>query len=420
MYNSKKQSIQKSLGVVLLGTLLATQNAGAYAQEEKTSTEKSTQEAKAQDEKKDSTVDYSQLTIKELGAKLETAEKKEAELKDKFEKAEENSKNKTAEVKKISTELKKEVAETKAVAEELRKVEEETAKAEENLKITLDRVYGEDGSGIFPTSNISPTVGADKVDKALTEKKEAEKKKEEVSKKIDSTWEEQELLASKIETKEAEKAAVKATNESRKELNKVESEITKIEDAIIEKEEEVLEKQEAAEGTSEKVSAFDNSEVGEDNTSEEVVKKSGKREKVGDGKKKRHPINGSYTTTSPYGVYRQIGSYSDVHNGIDWVTGRANEKIYSADKGVVTFAGYDGYGGLGVIVKHPDGYYSYYWHLAHGSLTVNVGDQVEAGEMVGIMGTTGLSTGVHLHFQVGTDGNHGPTVDPVAWLNGKL
>lgn len=92
----------------------------------------------------------------------------------------------------------------------------------------------------------------------------------------------------------------------------------------------------------------------------------------------------------------------------------------AAADGVVTFAGYDGYGGIGVVVKHEDGFYSYYWHLAPNTMTVKVGDKVKAGDKVGIMGTTGLSTGVHLHFQVGYDGNHGPTVDPIKWLKGEL
>lgn len=106
--------------------------------------------------------------------------------------------------------------------------------------------------------------------------------------------------------------------------------------------------------------------------------------------------------TSPFGAVRDLflqdGSvHSDVHNGVDLVynDGRVDAPIYSVDEGEVVFAMADSAGGLGVIVKHSH-YYSYYWHLS--KIEVTEGEYIEAGAYLGTMGTTGLSTGVHLHL----------------------
>ena len=84
------------------------------------------------------------------------------------------------------------------------------------------------------------------------------------------------------------------------------------------------------------------------------------------------------------------------HKGID-ITGKST--IMAADNGVVEFAGYKK-GGLGnvVIIDHKNGFKTVYAHLK--SIKVKKGQTVEKGEAIGIMGSTGNSTGVHLHFEV--------------------
>ncbi|MBW5448758.1 peptidoglycan DD-metalloendopeptidase family protein [Cohnella sp. CFH 77786] len=89
-----------------------------------------------------------------------------------------------------------------------------------------------------------------------------------------------------------------------------------------------------------------------------------------------------------------------MHNGID-IVGRSS--ILAADNGVVEFAGYKS-GGLGnmIIIDHKNGFKTVYGHMK--SLKVKKGQIVEKGDTIGIMGSTGHSTGTHLHFEIHLDG----------------
>ena len=86
------------------------------------------------------------------------------------------------------------------------------------------------------------------------------------------------------------------------------------------------------------------------------------------------------------------------HKGIDLVGDRS---IKASDEGVVTFAGQQsGYGNV-IIINHRNGYETVYGHL--NSIDVKVGQIVEKGEIIGVMGNTGRSTGTHLHFEIKKD-----------------
>jgi murein DD-endopeptidase MepM/ murein hydrolase activator NlpD len=96
--------------------------------------------------------------------------------------------------------------------------------------------------------------------------------------------------------------------------------------------------------------------------------------------------------TSSYGM-----RWGSMHKGIDIVS--SNRNILTADTGVVTYAGNkgDGYGNK-IIIDHKNGYQTLYAHLS--KITVKRGDIVEKGDKIGIMGSTGDSTGTHLHFEI--------------------
>ncbi|MGC6767452.1 murein hydrolase activator EnvC family protein [Enterococcus sp. LJL51] len=108
----------------------------------------------------------------------------------------------------------------------------------------------------------------------------------------------------------------------------------------------------------------------------------------------------SVIVTSGYG-YREdpTGISGNFHDGIDF-GGSSSTVIMAVKSGTVEVAGYDGMSGNYVIVNHGDSYYSYYAHLS--SYTVSQGQTVTLGQQVGFMGTTGNSTGVHLHFAIAT------------------
>lgn len=108
--------------------------------------------------------------------------------------------------------------------------------------------------------------------------------------------------------------------------------------------------------------------------------------------------------TSTFGnrTHPITGVAGTMHNGIDIAAGvNGSASITAADSGKVVKASDtgDGYGNC-VIIQHSDNYYTLYGHMAPGSLKVNVGDEVTAGQQIGVMGTTGNSTGNHLHFEI--------------------
>ena len=93
--------------------------------------------------------------------------------------------------------------------------------------------------------------------------------------------------------------------------------------------------------------------------------------------------------------------YQDVHNGVDFV-GPDGTPIYSYRDGVVISSEIGLDGGEGIVIQHDNGLYSYSWHLQSGSRTVQVGETVKAGQMIGRQGSTGMVTGSHLHFGLST------------------
>ena len=112
--------------------------------------------------------------------------------------------------------------------------------------------------------------------------------------------------------------------------------------------------------------------------------------------------------SSGFGMRRHpITGVDKMHNGVD-VAAPAGAPIRSPASGVVSFAGSRGGYGLFVIVDHGNGVETRYAHQQR--LDVRAGDRVEAGQVVGAVGATGLATGPHLHFEVRRDGT---PVDPV-------
>ena len=118
-------------------------------------------------------------------------------------------------------------------------------------------------------------------------------------------------------------------------------------------------------------------------------------------------------TSSPFGgrISPITGQIDEMHTGQDFAISCGNQ-VFSAAGGVVTFAGWHNYGGGNrVVVDHGNGLSTSYNHMS--SISVKVGQKLERGDQVGLSGTTGASTGCHLHFEVIVDDE---TVDPMGWL----
>ncbi|GAA1688331.1 hypothetical protein GCM10009792_05160 [Microcella alkalica] len=103
------------------------------------------------------------------------------------------------------------------------------------------------------------------------------------------------------------------------------------------------------------------------------------------------------------------------HKGVDWTPGEGTPVGSIAD-GVVTAVGYDGTFGLRVEIEHViDGQAvtTLSAHLQDGSVPVSVDQTVEVGQLIGAVGSTGQSTGPHLHFEIHVGG---APINPVPWL----
>lgn len=103
--------------------------------------------------------------------------------------------------------------------------------------------------------------------------------------------------------------------------------------------------------------------------------------------------------TSRYGYRRNpfTGRGREMHSGVD-LKGRRGEAVKTTATGRVTYAGYMGAYGNVVMVKHNNGYETRYAHLSR--LKVRKGQYVEVGTIIGLLGSTGRSTGPHLHYEV--------------------
>ena len=120
----------------------------------------------------------------------------------------------------------------------------------------------------------------------------------------------------------------------------------------------------------------------------------------------------SYTITSTFGMrVHPVLGYERMHNGVD-MAAPAGTPIYAAKSGKVTTASYQS-GGAGyyVSINHGDGFSSIYMHMTR--YIVSAGQYVNAGQVIGYVGSTGISTGNHLHFGISYKGTY---VNPMKYI----
>jgi murein DD-endopeptidase MepM/ murein hydrolase activator NlpD len=128
------------------------------------------------------------------------------------------------------------------------------------------------------------------------------------------------------------------------------------------------------------------------------------------------PISPEYPTTSPFGTRRSYngGPYASYHEGQDFGV-PAGVPVLAPGAAVVALAEELNVRGTAVILDHGGGVFSGYWHLSE--LRVSVGQSVAVGDVIGISGNTGLSTGAHLHWELRI---YGIGVDPMQFIDTPL
>ncbi len=125
------------------------------------------------------------------------------------------------------------------------------------------------------------------------------------------------------------------------------------------------------------------------------------------------PVSGGISTQ-----YKVAGAMwsSGYHTGVDFIAAMGTS-VKAVGAGTVVSAGWSGAYGNEVVIRHADGKYSQYAHLSQ--LSVSSGQSVTAGQSIGLSGSTGNSTGPHLHFEIRTSPSYGSDMDPIAYLRSK-
>ncbi|MBR4308723.1 MAG: M23 family metallopeptidase, partial [Oscillospiraceae bacterium] len=132
----------------------------------------------------------------------------------------------------------------------------------------------------------------------------------------------------------------------------------------------------------------------------------------GNGESFFFPVEYCSKLTSPYGyrVHPVTGKYT-LHNGVDLAAAKGT-KIYATKSGKVTTAVYNYSWGYYVVINHLDGFSSLYGHMTN--FVVSEGEYVKRGQLIGYMGSTGWSTGPHLHFTIYYNG---ASVNPMNYIS---
>ncbi len=135
---------------------------------------------------------------------------------------------------------------------------------------------------------------------------------------------------------------------------------------------------------------------------------------VGDSTYWAWPTNKPYIITSRFG-WRNVFGSNDFHEGLDISGTGRNSPIYSIQNGVVIKTGYSNSMGNFIYINHNNGYYSVYMHLS--KILIKKDDTVIKGQTIGLMGSTGRSTGTHLHLGIFINGSpyssKGKVIDPL-------
>jgi murein DD-endopeptidase MepM/ murein hydrolase activator NlpD len=113
---------------------------------------------------------------------------------------------------------------------------------------------------------------------------------------------------------------------------------------------------------------------------------------------------------SSFGIRRHpILGYTKMHTGVDWAA-PTGTPIYAAGNGVVEKVGWESGYGKFVLIRHNNGYESAYGHMSAFARATEEGKRVRQGQVIGFVGSTGLSTGSHVHYEIRVNGRF---VDPM-------
>jgi len=123
----------------------------------------------------------------------------------------------------------------------------------------------------------------------------------------------------------------------------------------------------------------------------------------------RKPVNSAIMRSGFGGRRHPILGYVKMHTGVDWATAYGTP-IFASGNGVIEKIGLEGGYGKYIRIKHNNGYETAYGHMSAFAKGMEVGKQVRQGQVIGFVGSTGLSTGPHVHYEILVNGRF---VDPM-------
>lgn len=248
---------------------------------------------------------------------------------------------------------------------------------------------------------------ADYDNKLITEVEELKKSLQDEKAQVETVKQEKEAKSQELQKLKAEKEQ-KAANltEEQKELEKKLSEYKAQAEKYADLERQAIAKEEAARKAAQEEAARKAAAAnsGASNGSKSTTNTSAVISNPYTGGKLGWPCPSSSRITSPYG-YRILFGVRDFHTGID-IGAVHGSNICAAESGTVILANYGWNGGYGnyIIINHGNGITTRYAHASQ--LYVSAGQTVSKGQVIAAVGTTGNSTGPHLHFEVRVNGSH--------------
>ena len=310
-------------------------------------------------------------------------DKKITDLNDKTKKVEEKIDKANERIEKINSESEK-------IKKEIKQLQEDITSNEESLGQRLKVINNNYTMGylkvILSSNSISDFLNNVYIvqevieqDKQMLEQLEADKKEiEEKKETLDKNIEEEKVIKDEL-VKDKE-----SLEEDKAELKKLKEELVKEEENLEKKLQEI-----AAENA--KISSESNSSNSSNSVNSSAVISNGS-----------WPVPGYSRVSSPFGyrIHPVLGVKS-MHTGID-IPAPTGTPAVAVDSGTVISAGYQGSYGNTVMIRHDNGLVSLYAH--NSALVVSVGDRVEKGQVVSKIGSTGRSTGPHLHFEIRVNG----------------
>jgi murein DD-endopeptidase MepM/ murein hydrolase activator NlpD len=123
----------------------------------------------------------------------------------------------------------------------------------------------------------------------------------------------------------------------------------------------------------------------------------------------RKPVNNAIMRSGFGGRRHPILGYVKMHTGVDWATPYGTP-IFASGNGVVEKVGWEGGYGKYVRLKHNNGYETAYGHMSAYARGLEPGKRVRQGQVIGFVGSTGMSTGAHVHYEILVNGRF---VDPI-------